>query len=101
MRHPRLLGIAGLAIAAVAAVAFAQSTVTPLPEQAPAPVAPLGDPVADLAKTLADNEEKITGELIEVQGSPADIGGYYRPDDAKASKVMRPSATLNEAIDNL
>ena len=37
MRHPRLIGIAGLAIAAVAAAAFAQSTVTPLPEQAPAP----------------------------------------------------------------
>ena len=51
MRHPRLLGIAGLAIAAVAAAAFAQSTVTPLPEQAPAQAAPLGDPVADLAKT--------------------------------------------------
>ena len=51
MRHPRLLGIAGLAIAAVAAVAYAQSTVTPLPEEAPAQAAPLGDPVADLAKT--------------------------------------------------
>ena len=51
MRHPRLLGIAGLAVAAVAAAAFAQSTVTPLPEQAPAQAVPLGDPVADLAKT--------------------------------------------------
>ena len=51
MRHPRLLGIAGLAVAAIAATAFAQSTVTPLPEQAPAQAAPLGDPVADLAKT--------------------------------------------------
>lgn len=51
MRHPRLLGIAGLAVVAATAVAFAQSTVTPLPEQAPAQVAPLGDPVADLAKT--------------------------------------------------
>ena len=51
MRHPRLLGIAGLAVLAVAAAAFAQSTVTPLPEQAPAQAQPLGDPVADLAKT--------------------------------------------------
>ena len=51
MRHSRLLGIAGIAIAAVAAAAYAQSTVTPLPEQAPAQAAPLGDPVADLAKT--------------------------------------------------
>jgi len=36
-----------------------------------------------------------------VQGSPADIGGYYRPDDAKASAVMRPSATFNEALASL
>jgi len=36
-----------------------------------------------------------------VQGSPADIGGYYRPDPAKAAEVMRPSATLNDAIASL
>lgn len=54
-----------------------------------------------LADTLAANEEKIVGELNGVQGSPADIGGYYRPDDEKASQVMRPSATLNEAIASL
>ena len=54
-----------------------------------------------LAKTLADNEETITEELIAVQGSPADIGGYYRPDDEKASAVMRPSATFNEALASL
>ena len=56
---------------------------------------------ADLARTLADNEEQIAAELIDVQGSPVDIGGYYRPDDAKASEVMRPSKTLNSAIDGL
>ena len=39
---------------------------------------------AALAETLRDNEETIVDELIAVQGSPADIGGYYRPDDAKA-----------------
>jgi isocitrate dehydrogenase len=61
--------------------------------------ADLASAFADLAKTLGDNEEKIAGELIEVQGSPADIGGYFRPDDAKASEVMRPSTTLNAAID--
>ena len=33
-----------------------------------------------------------------MQGSPADIGGYYRPDPAKAEAVMRPSTTLNEAL---
>lgn len=51
-----------------------------------------------LAKTLAESEEKIVGELIAVQGSPADIGGYYQPDAAKASAIMRPSATLNAAL---
>jgi isocitrate dehydrogenase len=53
---------------------------------------------APLAKSLRDDEEKITGELIAAQGSPADIGGYYRPDDAKASAVMRPSATFNDTL---
>ena len=51
-----------------------------------------------LAETLRANEEKIAGELIAVQGSPAEIGGYYRPDAEKTSAVMRPSATLNEAL---
>ncbi|MDF1602325.1 NADP-dependent isocitrate dehydrogenase [Nocardioides sp. YIM 152315] len=54
-----------------------------------------------LADTLAANEQTIVDELIAVQGSPADIGGYYRPDDAKADAVMRPSATLNEALASL
>lgn len=51
-----------------------------------------------LAKTLAESEEKIVGELIAVQGAPAEIGGYYQPDPAKASAIMRPSATLNAAL---
>jgi isocitrate dehydrogenase len=55
----------------------------------------------DLAKTLRDNESTINDELIGVQGSPADIGGYYRPDGDKASEVMRPSKTLNEALASL
>jgi len=54
-----------------------------------------------LAETLAANEQQIVDELLAVQGSPADIGGYYRPDDALASAVMRPSATLNEALASL
>jgi isocitrate dehydrogenase len=53
---------------------------------------------APLAERLAADEATIAGELLAVQGSPADIGGYYRPDPAKTSAVMRPSATLNEAI---
>jgi len=52
-------------------------------------------------KQLSENEEKINKELIGAQGKPQDIGGYYRPDDAKASKAMRPSETLNAIIDSL
>ncbi|AZM92163.1 MULTISPECIES: NADP-dependent isocitrate dehydrogenase [Streptomyces] len=51
-----------------------------------------------LAKTLAESEQKIVAELNAVQGSPADIGGYFQPDPAKAAEVMRPSATLNQAL---
>lgn len=51
-----------------------------------------------LAESLRANEDKIAAELIAVQGSPADIGGYYYPDAEKTSAVMRPSTTLNEAL---
>jgi isocitrate dehydrogenase len=61
----------------------------------------LADAFSALAKTLGDNEETIAQELIDVQGSPADIGGYYRPDDDLASAVMRPSVTFNEALASL
>jgi isocitrate dehydrogenase len=54
-----------------------------------------------LAEALAKNEAKINGELIEAQGKPVDIGGYYAPDIAKTSSAMRPSVTLNAAIDAL
>ena len=53
---------------------------------------------APLAKQLADNEQKIVEELSVVQGNPADIGGYYKPDFAKLDIVMRPSKTLNAAL---
>ena len=53
---------------------------------------------APIAKALAENEAKIVGELAAVQGSPADIGGYYHADPAKLATVMRPSATLNAII---
>ncbi len=56
---------------------------------------------ASTAEALSANEEKIAGELLAVQGSPADIGGYYRPDADKTSAVMRPSATFNEILDGL
>ena len=54
---------------------------------------------AKLAKQLAENEKKIDAELIAAQGKPVDLGGYYRPDRAKASRAMRPSPTLNAIID--
>ncbi|BCW18484.1 NADP-dependent isocitrate dehydrogenase [Pseudarthrobacter enclensis] len=56
---------------------------------------------SSVANELSSKEETIVGELAEVQGSPADIGGYYHPEDAKASAVMRPSATLNKVIASL
>ncbi|MDP9822191.1 NADP-dependent isocitrate dehydrogenase [Nocardioides massiliensis] len=51
-----------------------------------------------LAEKLAEQEQTIVDELLAVQGSPADIGGYFRPDPAKADAVMRPSKTLNDAL---
>ncbi|HEX5544730.1 MAG TPA: NADP-dependent isocitrate dehydrogenase [Nitrospira sp.] len=52
-----------------------------------------------IAKDLTDNEKTIDQELLAAQGKPQDVGGYYHPDDAKAAKAMRPSATLNRIID--
>ena len=52
-------------------------------------------------RRCAADEEAIAAELLAVQGSPADIGGYYRPDDEKTSAVMRPSTTFNEALATL
>ncbi len=63
--------------------------------------AALAEVFGPVAEKLAASEQQIVDELIAVQGSPADIGGYYRPDDAKATAVMRPSATFNEVIDSL
>ncbi len=56
---------------------------------------------AALAQTLAANEATINEELLAVQGSPVDIGGYYRPDPEKAVAVMRPSATFNQIVSKL
>ena len=53
---------------------------------------------SSLANKLVENEEKITQELIEVQGKSMDIGGYYKPDADKEEAAMRPSTTLNEII---
>ena len=54
---------------------------------------------AKVAKDLSDNEKKIDGELLAAQGKPQDVGGYFHPNDTKAAKALRPSATLNAIID--
>ncbi|MDO5644297.1 MAG: NADP-dependent isocitrate dehydrogenase [Dermabacter sp.] len=56
---------------------------------------------APVAAALEENREAIEAELLAVQGTPADIGGYYRPDAQKIARVMRPSATFNAVIDAL
>ncbi|MFH8440605.1 NADP-dependent isocitrate dehydrogenase [Streptomyces sp. NPDC018026] len=63
--------------------------------------ADLAKAFAPLAETLTASEQKIVEELNAVQGKPAEIGGYYQPDPAKAAAVMRPSATWNEALASL
>ncbi|MDP9806056.1 isocitrate dehydrogenase [Trueperella bonasi] len=54
-----------------------------------------------IAKDLAENAQTIQQELIDVQGQPAPIDGYYHPDPARVASVMRPSATLNRIIDGM
>ncbi|MDN3354797.1 NADP-dependent isocitrate dehydrogenase [Actinomadura sp. DC4] len=61
----------------------------------------LGKAFAPLAEILSAHEQTIADELLSVQGAPADIGGYYRPDTAKATAVMRASATFEEALATL
>jgi isocitrate dehydrogenase len=56
---------------------------------------------AGLAAALARDEQTVVDELIAVQGSPADIGGYYQPDPLLAEAIMRPSTTFNQAIATL
>jgi len=54
-----------------------------------------------IATQLSEHEDAIVAELNSVQGQPADLGGYYRPDRVLATKVMRPSSILNAVIDGL
>ncbi len=56
---------------------------------------------APIAKELRAKESVIADELLAVQGKPADLGGYYRPDPAKTESVMRPSRTLNSILASL
>jgi len=54
-----------------------------------------------VAKSLTADEAKVVAELNDVQGQAVDIGGYYHPDQAKTRQAMRPSATLNAALERL
>ena len=56
---------------------------------------------SSIAGELSDNENKILEELDAAQGDPVDIGGYFMPDDQKASEAMRPSQTLNKIISDI
>ena len=56
---------------------------------------------AEIADALARHEETIAAELLAAQGAPVDIGGYYWPDPEKASRAMRPSATLNVLLETI
>jgi isocitrate dehydrogenase len=61
--------------------------------------AALAERFAGVAKALAEGEEKITAELMAAQGEPVDLGGYYLPDDEKATAAMRASPAFNAIID--
>ena len=58
----------------------------------------LGEQFSTCAKDLASNEQAIVDELIAAQGSPMDIGGYYQPDEDRASAAMRPSKVFNDIL---
>jgi isocitrate dehydrogenase len=61
----------------------------------------LAEAFGPIADELAEAQDTIAEELLDVQGSPADVGGYYRPDAEKASEVMRPSQTFNDILASL
>ncbi|MCG7425574.1 NADP-dependent isocitrate dehydrogenase [Kocuria rhizophila] len=63
--------------------------------------AELAQAFQQVASELRANEETINAELLGVQGSPADLGGYYWPKPELVAGVMRPSATLNRIMDSL
>ncbi|HAT1157170.1 TPA: NADP-dependent isocitrate dehydrogenase [Corynebacterium striatum] len=63
--------------------------------------AELAETFKPVAEALEAKKDEIVKGLLDVQGSPADLGGYYAPDEDKLSAVMRPVAAFNEIIDGL
>ena len=53
----------------------------------------------EIAQQLTASQDRIVQELIDAQGQPVDIGGYFHPNDEMVAKAMRPSSTLNAIID--
>ncbi len=56
---------------------------------------------AEVAAEIEKNVAKIDAEMIDCQGSPVDVGGYFKLDPVKAAAAMRPSATFNAIIDGM
>ncbi len=63
--------------------------------------AELAQKFAPVAQTLKENEEKIIKELLDAEGKAQEIGGYFNPNEELAEKAMRPSATLNDIVNNI
>ena len=61
----------------------------------------LAQKFAPIAKALKENEDTIINEMLGIEGKSQDIGGYYKPDDAKAAQAMRPSESLNKIVDSI
>jgi len=61
----------------------------------------LKEAFTDLAMELRENLELIKQELIDIQGTKVDVGGYFKPDEEKVTSAMRPSQTFNQAIDKI
>ena len=60
----------------------------------------LSEEFAPIAKALTEQESQILSELMDVQGKPVDLQGYYHPNEALTFEVMRASKTLNSIINN-
>ena len=61
----------------------------------------LANKFTSIAKALVDDETKIINELLAIEGTAQDIGGYYKPDFNKVNTAMRPSQTLNRIVKSI
>jgi isocitrate dehydrogenase len=61
---------------------------------------PLGDQYSSLYQSLTDNESQIVSEFRDAQGTAKHIGGYYHPSPAQLDRLLRPSPTFNQCLQN-